>query len=77
MPPPPPLTLLVSHLVLAIRQVQVPVRTLGREHHHANDTTRAAVPPDRLLERTLDKVHSLCLLHALLPVIVAVAVDVC
>lgn len=69
--------LLVPHLVLAIRQVQVPVRTLGREDHHANDTTRAAVPPDRLLERALDELHRLRFFHALLPVVIAVTIDIC
>lgn len=70
-------TLLVPHLVLAIWQVQVPIRTLGREHNHADDTTRATVPPDSLLQRALDKVHRLRFLHTLLPVVVAVTVDVC
>lgn len=68
--------LLVPHLVLRVRQIQMPVGALGRQHHHANDTARAAVPPDGLLQGALDEVDGLGLLHALFPVGVAVSVDV-
>jgi len=67
----------MSNRVIRIRQIQVPVRALGRQHHHANDTTRAAIPLDRLLQRLLHKPHSIGLLHALPPVGVAETVDVC
>lgn len=72
MPPPSSVTL----LVVGVREVQVPVGPLLREHHHADDAARAAVPLDRLLQRALDKVDRLGLLHAFPPVRVAVAVDV-
>lgn len=68
--------LLMPHLITRVRQVQVPIRPLGRQHHHANDTARAAIPPDSLLQRILDEVNCLLLLHTLLPVRVAVAIDV-
>lgn len=54
----------------------MPVGALGRQYHHADDATRAAVPPDGLLERLLDEGDRLVLVHALLPVRVAVSVDV-
>lgn len=71
---PPPL--LMPYLIARVRQVQVPIRSLGRQYHHAYNTTRAAIPPDGLLQRVLDEVYCLLLLHALLPVCVAVTVDV-
>jgi hypothetical protein len=54
----------------------VPVSPLRRQHNHADDAAGAAVPLYRLGQRALDKRHGLGLLHALLPVRVAVSVDV-
>lgn len=54
----------------------MPVRTLRRQDHHANDTAGAAIPPNSLLERPFDEINCLLLLHTLLPICVAVAVNV-
>lgn len=69
-------TSLVPHTVVRVRQVQVPIRALLRQHHHPDDTAGAAVPLDGLPQRALNERHGLVLLHALPPVRVAVTVDV-
>lgn len=66
----------MPHLITRVRQVQVSIRTLSRQYHHADHTARAAIPPNSLLQRFLDKVHCLLLLHALSPVGVTVTVDI-
>lgn len=64
-------------LVIRVGEIQVPVGALGRQHHHANHASRAAIPLDSLPESPLDEGDRLLLVHALLPVRVAEAVDVC
>lgn len=66
----------VLDLVLLVGQVQMSFGTLLGHHHHADDTTRATIPLDGLLQGALDKLDGVLLLHALFPVVVAVAVDV-
>lgn len=67
---------LMPDLVVFVWEIQVPIRPLGRQHHHAYHAARAAVPLDGLAQRRLHKLHGIGLLHALLPVRVAEAVDV-
>lgn len=68
---------LVPHLVIRIRQIQMPVGALLRQHHHPDDTSRGAIPLDRLLECLLDKRYGFGFLHSFLPVGVAVTINVC
>ena len=63
--------------VVLVWEVQVALCAIGRQHHHTDYTTRASVPLDGLSERALDELDALLLCHALLPVGVAVSVDVC
>lgn len=54
----------------------MPHGTLGRQHHQPDDTARAAIPFDGLLQGAPDKADPFLLRHVLLPVVIAVAVDV-
>jgi hypothetical protein len=54
----------------------VAVGALPGEDDHADDAAGAAIPLDGLLQGALDEVDGLLLGHALLPVRVAVTVDV-
>lgn len=54
----------------------MPVGALLSQHYHPDDTSRGAVPLDRLLERLLDKCHGFRLIHAFLPVGVAETINV-
>lgn len=67
---------LVLDRVALIREVQMPVGALGRQHDHANDAAGATVPLDGLRQRALDKLDGVRLLHSLSPVRVTVSVDV-
>lgn len=62
--------------VAIVRQVEMSLCALCGEDDHADHTAGTAVPLDGLSQRALDKVDALLLGHALLPVCVAVAVDV-
>ena len=62
--------------VVLVGQIQVSLCSLPRQHHHANDAARAAVPLDGLGQRSLDKSDALLLIHALAPVGIAVSVNV-
>ena len=66
----------MPHTVVLVRQVQVAIGALPGEDDHADDAAGAAVPLDGLAQGTLDEGHGVRLLHTLLPVRVAVAVDV-
>lgn len=54
----------------------MPVGAALGQDHHANHTTRAAIPLDCLGQGALDKVDGVVLLHVFAPVGVAVAVYV-
>ena len=66
----------MPHTVVLVRQVQVAIGALPGEDDHADDAAGAAVPLDGLAQGALDEVHRVLLRHALLPVRVAVPVDV-
>lgn len=51
--------------------------SLGCQDYHSDDSSRTAIPFDCFSQGTFDESDRLVLTHALLPVIVAVAVDVC
>jgi hypothetical protein len=55
----------------------MPVRTLLCQHDHTDDTARASIPLDSFLQSALDEVDRIFLLHTLLPVGIAVTVNVC
>lgn len=67
---------LVPHLIVLVGQIQVPIGALLGEDDHADNTARAAVPLDGLAQGALDKIDGLVFLHILLPISIAVAVDV-
>jgi hypothetical protein len=68
--------LLSRTCISIIRQVQMPDCALPRQHDHPDDTARATVPLDGLLQRLLDELDALVLAHVVLPVRIAEAVDV-
>lgn len=68
--------LFVTDGVLCIWEIQMSVRTLRRQNHHADHTTRATIPLDCLSQSTLDEADGLFLVHSFLPVGIAVSVDV-
>jgi hypothetical protein len=63
-------------LVILVGEKDLPLWTSLGEHDHADDTTRAAVPLDSLRQGALHKRDSFTLIHSVLPVRVAVSVDV-
>ena len=63
-------------LIFSIGHVKMPHSTLRRQDDHADNTTRTAVPLDRLLQRSFHEIHALFLVHVFSPVGIAVAVDV-
>lgn len=69
--------LLARTFVVLVWQVQMSLRACGREHYHANHTSRASVPLDGLRKRTLDELDALLFCHVLLPVCITISVDVC
>lgn len=66
----------MPHRIVRVGEIQVSVRTVLGENHHADDTSRAAVPLDGLPQCSLDEVDSIVLLHTLSPVGITVSVDV-
>jgi len=62
--------------VVGVRQVQVPHGALPGQDDHANHTTGATVPLDRLLQCTSHELDALFLRHLLFPVCVSITVDV-
>lgn len=78
-----PIVVLLVHSLLRtwpsvaiVRQVQMSNGALGRQDHHTDNTTGAAVPLDSLLQGTLHELDSLFLRHVFLPMSVTVTVDV-
>lgn len=62
--------------VAVVGQVKVPHCPLLGQDHQSNDTTRASIPLDRLLQGAPHEINTLLLGHLLLPVCVGIAVDV-
>lgn len=59
-----------------VRQIQMSLRPLRRQHNHPDDTTRATIPLDRFPQSPLCELDALLLRHAFLPIRVTEAVDI-
>lgn len=62
--------------VAIVREVEVPHSSLLGQDNQSDDTARAPIPLDRLLQCTPHKVDALFLCHLLLPVRIGVTVDI-
>lgn len=63
--------------VVAIREVQMAHSTFGRENNHSDNASGAAVPFDSFSKRAFDERNALPFCHAVFPIGIRVAVDVC
>ena len=71
--------LLIRHTrpsVAVIRQIEMSDGAVLGQHHKANDTTRATIPFDCLLQGAPHKVNALLLRHLFPPVGIGITVDV-
>lgn len=62
--------------VVGVRKIQVPHSTRLGQNNQPNNTTRATIPLDRLLQCTAHKVDALLFCHLLPPVRISITVDV-
>ena len=71
--------LLIRHArpsVAVVRQIKMSHSTILGQDHKANDTARATIPLDRLLQSTPHKVDTFLLCHLFPPVGIGITVDV-
>lgn len=71
--------LLIRHArpgVAVVREVKMSHGTILGQNHQTNNTTRATIPLDRLLQSTPHKVNTLLFRHLFPPVGIGITVDV-